>query len=91
MTETKSINSNQTQETNSEQLLKLIEVQLAEARKRRLAREAGRGKAGLVGIFVIVGAAVVALWVLSVMLEQMRPHRGDRGENVGDAAVEGSR
>ena len=91
MTEAKSINSNQTQEPNSEQLLKLIEVQLATARERRLAREAGRGKAGMIGIVVIVGAAVLALWILSVMLEQMRPHRGEREENAGAAAVGGGR
>ncbi len=80
-----------TQEPNSEQLLKVLELQLASARERRLARDAGRGKAGTLGIVVIVAGAAVALWVLSAMLEQMRPQHGERMESAGAASNEGVR
>ena len=71
-----------TQEANPEQLLKLIEVQVAAARERRAARETGRSKAGTIGLFIIIGGAALALWILSLLLEQMRPQHGERKENA---------
>lgn len=80
-----SMNSDNTQEPNPEQLLKLIEAQVAAARERRVAREASQSKAGVVGLFIIVGGAAIALWMLMVLLEQMRPQRGEHG---GSAKIE---
>lgn len=85
------MNPDKTQEPNSEQLLKLLEMQLAEARSRRTARESGRGKAGTIGLVVIVGGAAIALWVLLLVLEQMRPQHGMRREGAGAAAKEAAR
>jgi hypothetical protein len=76
--ENSSMISDKTQEPNSEQLLKLLESQVAAARARRLVRETSRSKAGMVGLFIIVGGAAIALWVLLLLLEQMRPQRGER-------------
>lgn len=83
--------ANQTQETNPEQLLKLLEAQVAASRERRVARESGRGYAGSVGIFIIVAGAAFALWMLTVLLDQMRSQRGERNENAGSQAVERAR
>jgi hypothetical protein len=71
------MNPDKTQEANPEQLLKLLELQVEEARGRRAAREAGRGKAGTIGLVLIIGGAAIALWMLMVLLEQMRPQRGE--------------
>ncbi|MEO6787790.1 MAG: hypothetical protein ABI318_16820 [Chthoniobacteraceae bacterium] len=91
MMESKTMNPDKTQEPNSEQLLKLLEMQVAAARERRATRDAGRSKAGLVGIFIIAGGATIALWVLSLMLEQMRPHRGERTESARAGTIERAR
>jgi hypothetical protein len=75
-------NIDKTHEPQPEQLLKMIESQLAAARERRLARETNRSKTGVIGIVTIVVAATVALWMLMVMLEQMRPAAMDGAERV---------
>lgn len=80
--ENKTMTQDKTQEANPEQLLKLIEVQVAAARERRAARETGRSKAGTIGLFIIIGGAALALWILSLLLEQMRPQHGERKENA---------
>ena len=77
-----SMNSDKTQEPNPEQLLKLLEMQVAAARERRLARETNRSKAGLITLSIIVGGAAIALWLLLLMLEQMHPQRGERMESA---------
>ena len=74
-----SISSDKTQEPNSEQLLKLLETQVAAARERRMARESGRGKAGTIGLFIIIAGAAFALWMLTLLLENVRPQRGENG------------
>jgi hypothetical protein len=79
--ENSSMNPHKTQEPNPEQLLKLIEMQVASARERRLAREAGRGKAGPIGVVIILAGAAFALWILMMMLDQMRPQQGVGMEN----------
>jgi len=79
---------NETQETNPEQLLKLLEMQVAAARERRSAREAGRSHAGTVGLFIIVAGAAFALWMLTVLLDQMRPQHAERKENASVSPAE---
>jgi hypothetical protein len=86
-----SMSPDKTQEPNSEQLLKLLEMQVASARERRLARDASRGKAGTIGLVVIVAGAAIALWMLSLLLEQMRPQHGGRMEGAGAATNEAAR
>ena len=81
------MNPDNTREANPEQLLKLLEMQVAEARARRSARETSRGKAGTVGIFVIVGGAALALWMLMLLLEQMRPQHSDHRGSASAAGL----
>ena len=76
------MNPHKTQEANPEQLLKLLEMQVADARNRRAARETSRGKAGTIGLFIIVGGATIALWMLMMLLDQMRPQRRERKESA---------
>ena len=71
-----------TQEPNSEQLLKLLEMQVAAARDRRLARENSRSKAGMIGLFIIVGGAAIALWLLLLLLGQIHPQRAAHSESA---------
>ena len=85
------MNPEKTQEAQPEQLLKLLESQVAEARARRSERETSRGKAGMIGLFLIVGGAALALWVLMMLLEQMRPERGARRENASAQDADVSR
>ena len=85
------MNPHQTQEANPEQLLKLLEAQVADARSRRAARETNRSKAGTIGLFLIVGGAAIALWMLMILLEQMRPQRGERNESAGAQPAERAR
>ncbi len=83
--------ANETRETNPEQLLKLLEMQVAAARERRAAREQGRSHAGTIGIFIIVAGAAFALWMLTVLLDQMRPQHGERKENASATPIERAR
>ena len=85
------MNPDKTQEANPEQLLKLLEAQVAEARNRRAARDSSRGKAGTIGLFIIVGGAAIALWILMMLLEQMRPQRGERNESASARPAESAR
>ena len=85
------MNPDNTQEANPEQLLKLLETEVTAARARRSTQEAGRGKAGTIGLFIIVGGAAIALWVLLLRLEQMRPQRGERRETTSAQAGEHAR
>jgi len=80
------INPDKTQQPQTEQLLKLIDSQLAAARGRRMAREGNRTKTGVIGIVVIVVAATVALGLLTVVLEQMRPQSRESAEGVNAKA-----
>ena len=85
------MNSDKTQEPNHEQLLKLIEAQVAAARERRKARESSRGKAGMIGLCIIVGGAVIALWLLLLLLDQMRPQHAGHSQNASAQAAERTR
>ncbi len=75
------MNADPTPEGNPEQLLKLLEAQVAAARGRRAACETGRSKAGTIGLVIIIGGAAIALWMLLLLLEQMRPQRAGASEN----------
>lgn len=68
----------------AEQLLKLLESQIAASRARRTAPDSSRSKAGLIGVIVIVIGAAIALWLLMVMLEQMRPQHGGQAAPAGE-------
>ncbi len=80
-----------TQEANPEQLLKLLEMQVAAARERRMSRETSRSKAGTIGLFIIIAGAALALWVLTLLLGQMRPQRGEANEVATAPAAQGAR
>ena len=82
------MNADNTQEANPEQLLKLLEAQVAVARDRRAARETSRSKAGMIGLFIIVGGAAIALWMLMLLLEQMRPQHAEHRENASASTAE---
>ena len=85
------MNPDKTQDANPEQLLKLLEVQVAAARQRRATHETSRRKAGTIGLFIIIGGAALALWILTLLLEQMRPQRGGRTEKAAATAPENIR
>lgn len=87
----KTMSLDKTQDANPEQLLKLIEMQVTAARERRAARETGRRTVGTVGLIIIIGGAAFALWMLSLLLGQMRPARGGNQENADGPAAEISR
>jgi hypothetical protein len=74
------MNEEKTPQPEADQLLKVIEMQMAASRARRITRESSRSRTGVIGIVVIVVGAAVALWMLLIMLEQMRPeHREQAG------------
>ncbi len=82
------MHSDHTPDADPEQLLKLLESQVAVARTRRAARESSRGRAGTIGLSIIVGGAAIALWMLLLLLEQMRPQQSAPRENGSAAASE---
>jgi len=85
------MNPDKTQDANPEQLLKLLEAQVAIARERRAARETSRSKAGTIGLFIIVGGAAIALWMLLLLLEQMRPQHPEPMKNASAGTVKTAR
>lgn len=78
------MNQDNSPQPQTEQLLKLLEVQIAASRSKRTSQNPSRGKTGLIGVILIVIGAAVALWMLMVMLEQMRPqHPGESAPTSG--------
>lgn len=71
------MNDKQTPQADPEQLMKLLDMQMAASRQRRMADESTRSRTGMIGIVVIVIGAAVALGMLMMMLEQMRPEHRD--------------
>jgi hypothetical protein len=69
------MNPEQNVKPEAEQLLKLLDMQLAAARERRNAKGNSRSHAGIIGLAVILGGAALALWMLMFMLEEMRPEK----------------
>ena len=78
------MNDDKNAQPQAEQLLKLLEGQIAASRARRIAPESSRGKAGVIGVVIIVIGAAIALWMLMVMLEQMRPQHGGQAAPAGE-------
>lgn len=59
-------------EPTAEQLLKTLDLQLAESRKRKEARDAGRTTFRITAIVVILLGTAAAFGVLLFLLDQMR-------------------
>jgi hypothetical protein len=72
-----------TQEPHPEQLLKQLEAQMNASRQRRTARESGLSKNGVIGIVIILVGAAIALGMLMMMLEQMRPQGAESTRPTG--------
>src|SRR5258708_37216174 len=66
----KAMNEKQTPQPEAEQLLRLLDMQLAAARERRPARESSRSKTGVTGLVVGVMGAVIAQVMLMMLLVQ---------------------
>ncbi len=81
--ESKAMKDPQTPQPDPEQLLKVLDMQMAASRERRLARESSRSRTGLIGIVVILVGAAVALGMLMMLLEQMRPERREAAGSPG--------
>lgn len=62
-----------TSQPDAEQLLKSLDLQLAESRGRREANAARRGTFRVVAIMIIVFGAAAALGILMFFLEDLRP------------------
>ena len=81
------MNEEKSPQPQTEQLLKMIEMQIAASRERRAVKESGRSKAGLIGLVVIMIGAAVALWMLMEMIEQMRQQRLGQPEQPAAATL----
>ena len=81
------MNEEKSPQPQTEQLLKMIEMQIAASRERRAVKESGRSKAGLIGLVVIMIGAAVPLWMLMEMLEQMRQQRLEQPEQPAAATL----
>ena len=82
------MNQDNNPQPQPEQLLKMLETQIAASRARRTVQESSRRNLGMLGLVAIVIGAAVALGMLMYMLEQMRPQRAgqagatsERGNN----------
>jgi hypothetical protein len=53
------------------------------SRQRRTARESGLSKNGVIGIVIILVGAAIALGMLMMMLEQMRPQGAEGNRPTG--------
>ena len=76
------MNQDNSPQPQTEQLLKMLEAQLAASRAQRTSQNSSRSKTGLIGV-IVIGAAV-ALWMLMVMLEQMRPQHNESPAATGE-------
>jgi hypothetical protein len=67
-------------EPDAEQLLKMLDLQIAQKRSERARHDAGRGAYRIVSIVLIIGIALIALFALQMFLSQMqRPDDRVRG------------
>jgi hypothetical protein len=64
---------NEKDQPTPEQLLKLLDSQMEASRRARETRKDSGKSLPLLSIGIIVGIACVALWVLMMVLEEMRP------------------
>ena len=67
---------NEKDQPTPEQLLKLLDVQMEASRRARDTRKESRASMRILSIGIIVVVAFVALWLLMMMLEEMRPAKG---------------
>ena len=69
------MDDNKPAEPSAEQLLKMLDLQLAASRERRAGRGGGSSRTTFrVGALVLVLAVLfAALWALSFLIEEMRP------------------
>jgi hypothetical protein len=81
--------TNHSQQPNAEQLLKLLDSQMAALRQKREVNSPNRNAVRVFSLCVIVFGAALALWVLSYMLDEMRP--GKAGAAGSEAEVESTR
>ena len=76
------MNQDNSPQPQTEQLLNMLEAQIAASRAQRTSQNSSRSKTGLIGV-IVIGAAV-ALWMLMVMLEQMRPQHNESPAATGE-------
>jgi hypothetical protein len=82
--------TNHSQQPTAEQLLKLLDTQLASMRqKREVESPSSRNALRVFSLCVIVFGAALALWVLMYMLDEMRPPKPEA--TAAPAQVEGTR
>lgn len=82
------MNHEKNPQPQAEQLLKMLELQMAASRKRRGATESKRSNVGVIGLAIIVIGAGFALWMLMAMLEQMRPKFQDKPPEPAPAVTQ---
>ena len=66
---------NEKDQPTPEQLLKLLDVQMEASRRARSTGKESRTSMRILSIGIIVVVAFVALWLLMMMLEEMRPSK----------------
>ncbi len=82
--------TNHSQQPSAEQLLKVLDTQLAAMRqKREVDGSSNRNGLRVFSLCVIIFGAALALWVLMYMLDEMRPPKPEATGN--SAEVEGTR
>jgi len=64
---------NEKDQPTPEQLLKLLDLQMETSRRARDTRKDSRASMRILSIAIIIVVAFVALWLLMMMLEEMRP------------------
>ena len=75
----KTMDENKTAQPTTEQLLKLLESEMNASRQRRLKLDSKRRTMQIVSIMFIVVGAAVAFWVLTFMLDDIRPAQSRGG------------
>ena len=73
---TKAVNETKSLEPTPDQLLKLLDLQLAQQRATRLHGSGKRTMIRIVGIFLILGGCVAAILILQYALSELRPGEG---------------
>jgi|GEM_PF-5495469 len=76
------------QEATPEQLLKMLDLQLAQMRQKRAVEPGNKNAIRVFSLCVIVFGAALALWVLMYMLDEMKPQKPGSPAAGNDAEVE---
>jgi hypothetical protein len=82
--------NNHPQQPTPDQLLRLLDIQMAESRRKREAQATKSNTFRVLAMVIIVGGAALALWVLMYMLDEMRAAKNSEGAD-GSVTVESSR